>query len=376
MDFEEEPDAPKEMQEGDEGGIGEGTEENKTASRRAVAADIAPTENAVASESDADGVSSPDALAGPRDDSRLRATMSAKAKMGAEEPRVVFRIPRDAAGNVAQPDMSLGDILSRGEMYSIRAFVDDMNARKERKDVLAGGIFCAAGHPMVAAYGKEKAPYFRHNTTAKAKRTTGADKADTACPPCGCASVMSHEHLDAQRLLCAHPNRVQITRFKDCGKCVADVFAPGQVAYARREVPERGGRIRTDVVFYDAVDQVLMRIEVRHTHRSEEGTRTGLVWCEVYAEHILAAFRASGEEADAVVCLAAEPTGERPHCMPCAAAADKEREDARREKEAATERTRAEWEAAAERARRATAAARWVQEVASARRAVGVHGVC
>ena len=158
--------------------------------------------------------------------------MSAKSGTGAEEQRVVFRIPRDAAGNVVQPDMSLNDILSTGEMYPIQAFVADMKAGKDKKDVLAGGIFCAAGHPMVAAYGQKMPPYFRHNPMATAKRTTSADKADTVCPPCGCASVMSHEHLEAQRLLCENPNQVQITRFKDCGKCVADVFAPGQVAYA------------------------------------------------------------------------------------------------------------------------------------------------
>ena len=54
--------------------------------------------------------------------------MSATANAGAEEHRVVFRIPRDAAGNVAQPDMSLDDILSGGEMYPIQAFVADMKA--------------------------------------------------------------------------------------------------------------------------------------------------------------------------------------------------------------------------------------------------------
>ena len=173
----------------------------------------------------------------PGDELRLNA--------GAEEQRVVFRIPRDAAGNVAQPDMTLNDILSAGTCIR-SAFVNDMEAGKKRRDVLAGGIFCAAGHPMVAVFGQAMKSHFRHKPVSTAARTTGADgvAANAVCQSCGCASVMSHEHLEAQRLLCEHPNRVQLTRFKDCGKCVADVFAPGQVAYARREVPERGGRRR------------------------------------------------------------------------------------------------------------------------------------
>ena len=65
--------------------------------------------------------------------------MSSDPNAGAEEQRVVFRIPRDAAGNVVQPDMSLSDILSAGDMYPIQAFVNDMEVPCRRRFQVAYG---------------------------------------------------------------------------------------------------------------------------------------------------------------------------------------------------------------------------------------------
>ena len=146
-----------------------------------------------------------------------------------------------------------------------------------RKDVKAGGLFCAHGCPMTYAVCRERANYFRHLGDGDKARGGGGGA------PCGCSS----RHMDAQIVLrdndyTARP--IVFIEWRDCKLpgCAKRVYTAETGVAVALEVREQGGKIVSDVVYSEA-GEPRFRVEVWASHRTDRTRRSGLAFAEVAA---------------------------------------------------------------------------------------------